>query len=61
MLFRGREYGKIWHDITANSSLHQINEMSDRVYDFIRDDAEFQNITAELKNMQVRIEYPSPD
>lgn len=49
LLFCGREYGKIWHNITANSSLHQINEMSDSVYDFIRDDAEFQNITAELK------------
>lgn len=49
LLFRGIEHGKIWHNITDNSSSHQIKEMSDKVYDFIRDDAEFQNITAELK------------
>ena len=48
LVFRGKNYGDVWHNITANDSLHQIDEMKHNVYDFIRDDLEFQNIIHEL-------------
>ena len=49
LVTRGKEYGGVWHNIKANDSLHQINEMNDKTYDFVRDDIEFKNIIEELK------------
>ena len=45
----GKEYGEVWHNINANDSMHQINEMDDKIYDFIRDDVEFKKIAEELR------------
>ena len=48
LLFRGQEYGEIWSNITLNDSMYQIEEMKDSIYDFIRDNEEFQKIKEEL-------------
>lgn len=49
LIARGKEYGEVWHNINANDSMHQINEMDDKIYDFIRDDVEFKKIAEELR------------
>ena len=48
MVFCGKEYGEVWNNITFNDSMHQIEEMNDIVYNFIRDKEEFQKIKDEL-------------
>ncbi len=48
LLFRGKEYGEIWNNIILNDCMHQIEEMNDNIYDFIRETEEFQNIIGEL-------------
>jgi len=49
LVARGKKYGGVWHNIKANDSLHQINEMNDKIYDFVRDDVKFKKIIEELK------------
>lgn len=49
LIARGKEYGEVWHNINANDSMHQINEMDDKIYDFIRGDVEFKKIAEELR------------
>ena len=59
MCIRDR-YGEVWHNINANDSMHQINEMDDKIYDFIRDDVEFKKIAEELAlNSMVLSTYTS--
>ena len=48
LVFRGQEYGEVWNNITLNDSMHQIEEMNDSIYDFIRENKEFQKIMDEL-------------
>lgn len=55
LVFRGKEYGEIWNNITLNDSMHQIEEMNDMIYDFIREKEEFQKIKNELYQYANRI------
>ena len=48
MVFKGRRYGEIRYNITENDSTHQLKEMNDKVYDFIREDKEFIDIINKL-------------
>ena len=55
LVLRGQEYGEVWNNITFNDSMHQMEEMNDTIYDFIRDNEDFKSILNELqkyKNMR---------
>ena len=49
IIARSKEYGEKWNNIKETDSQHQINEMNDKIYDFIRDDIEFKSIIEELE------------
>ncbi len=49
LIFKDKEYGGFWHNIKSNDSMHQLEEMNDKVYDFIRDTKEFSDIVNKLK------------
>lgn len=49
LIVRGYKYQNIFYGNNENNSLHQLNEMNDCIYDFIREDAEFKNIIEELE------------
>ena len=49
MLFRGKKIGGYSHNITANDSMHQLDEMKHSAFDPIRDNAEFIEIEEKLK------------
>ncbi len=48
LLFRGKTYGGVMHNITENDCLHQLSEMEDPVFDSIREATKFKEIVAEL-------------
>lgn len=49
LIVRGYKYQNVFYGNNENNSLHQLNEMNDCIYDFIREDAEFKNIIEELE------------
>ena len=49
LIVRGYKYQNIFYGNNENNSLHQLNEMQDGIYDFIREDAEFKSMVEELK------------
>ena len=48
LLFRGREFGGITHNITQNDCLHQLEEMNDEIFDSVRETSAFKEIIDEL-------------
>lgn len=48
LIVRGYKYQDVFYGTNENNSLHQLNEMDDSIYDFIREDAEFKSIIEEL-------------
>jgi len=49
LIVRGYKYQNVFYGNNENNSLHQLNEMNDNIYDFIREDAEFMHIVEELQ------------
>lgn len=49
LLFRGKQFGGITHNITQNDCLHQLEEMNDKVFDPVRETPDFKEIEKELK------------
>lgn len=49
LIVRGYKYENVFYGNNENNSLHQLNEMQEGIYDFIRDDAEFKSIMEELE------------
>ena len=49
LLFRGKEFGGVSHNITENDSLHQLEQMNDPVFDAIRNTSEFIEIVKSLQ------------
>lgn len=49
LIVRGYKYQNIFYGNNENNSLHQLNEMEEGIYDFIREDAKFKSIIEELK------------
>ena len=49
LIVRGYKYQSVFYGNNENNSLHQLNEMKDGVYDFIREDEEFKSIIEELE------------
>lgn len=49
LIVRGYKYQDVFYGNNENNSLHQLNEMQDSVYDFIRQEEEFKSIIEELK------------
>lgn len=47
-IFKEKPFGERWNNITSNDSHHQLEEMDDKVYDFIRDEDIFKAIQKEL-------------
>ena len=41
LLFRGKKYGGVYHNITSNDSMNQLEEMNRSAFDPIRDNATF--------------------
>lgn len=48
LIFKEKPFGERWNNITSNDSQHQLEEMDDKVYDFIRDNDKFKAIQEEL-------------
>ena len=48
LLFRGKTFGGITHNITQNDSMHQLEEMHDKIFDPIRETSSFKEIIDEL-------------
>lgn len=49
LIVRGYKYQNIFYGNNENNSLHQLNEMQDCIYDFIREEEAFKSIIEELK------------
>lgn len=50
LVVRGYKYQNVFYGNNENNSLHQMNEMQEDVYDFIREDAEFRSIIEDLES-----------
>ena len=50
LVVRGYKYQNVFYGNNENNSLHQMNEMQENVYDFIREDAEFKSIIEDLES-----------
>ena len=48
LLFRGKTFGGISHNITQNDCLHQLEEMNDEIFDSVRETSAFKEIIDEL-------------
>jgi tetratricopeptide (TPR) repeat protein len=49
LLFRGMKFGGIWHNISENDSMHQLEEMKDSAFDPIKQNKNFIEIEEKLK------------
>lgn len=49
LIVRGYKYQNVFYGNNENNSLHQLSEMEEGIYDFIREDAKFKSIVEELK------------
>jgi len=49
LLFKGKKFGDVWHNITENDSMHQLEQMKNPAFDPIRQNAEFIEIEEKLK------------
>jgi len=49
LLFRGKKVGEVFHNVTGNDSMEQLNVMKYKIFDPIRETAEFIEIEEKLK------------
>ena len=56
LLFRGKKFGEVYHNITENDSMYQLNEMKDSAFDPLRGHAEFIEIEERLKKYAAKRE-----
>lgn len=49
LLFRGMEFGGVWHNVKDNDAAHMLNALRDPCFDGLRRDARFCEIQAEME------------
>lgn len=48
LLFRGMEFGGVWHNIKENDAAHLLHALQEPCFDGLREDARFREIEAEM-------------
>lgn len=49
LLFRGMEFGEVWHNIKENDAAHVLNALREPCFDGLRNDARFREIQEEME------------